>query len=105
MLGRQNRGERRGNRDLLAWKPAEALAAFGQASAAIEDIRDDTPEAVRRKSALFRARLNDPDWVRRKGGLRFVDRRVLSATATGRAGHHLERCAGPAAGPAGAARK
>jgi hypothetical protein len=66
MLGRQNRSERRGNRDLLAWKPAEAMAAFGQVSAAIEDIRDDTPDAVRRKASLFRARFNDPDWVREK---------------------------------------
>ena len=42
------------------------LAAFGQVSAAIEDIRDDTPEAVRRKAGLFRARFNDPEWVREK---------------------------------------
>ena len=66
MLGRQNRSERRGNRDLLAWKPAETLAVFGQTSVAIEEIRDDTPEAVRRKASLFRARFNDRDWVREK---------------------------------------
>ncbi len=66
MLARRNRHERGGQRDLLAWRPDVTLEAFSQASARIEAISDDTPEAVRRKGDLFRARFDDPEWVREK---------------------------------------
>ena len=66
MLARRNRHERGGQRDLLTRQPEEVLATFSQASARIEAISDDTPEAVRRKSQLFQARFEDPEWRREK---------------------------------------
>jgi hypothetical protein len=65
-LKRRNRNERAGQHDLLAWEPAQTLAALTRASDAVDHIGHDSPESVRRKRRLFEDSHADPVWVRQK---------------------------------------
>ena len=63
-LKARNRREREDGQRRLPWDGAEALADFADFGARVGEIADDSPEAVRRKRALFEGRYADP--VRRR---------------------------------------
>ncbi len=65
-LKRRNRDERAGQHDLLAWEPNAVLDGVARASRALDDIADDTPEAIRQKKELFEQSHADPAWRRQR---------------------------------------
>jgi hypothetical protein len=65
-LTRRNRDERRGQGDLFAWKPGETLTALVRHSREVDEIADDSPEAIRRKKQLFEQSHEDRAWLRQK---------------------------------------
>jgi hypothetical protein len=67
-LKRRNRLARSGQPELLDWEPEKSIAAFSEASHTINEIADDTPEAVGRKKRLFEDRDRDPVWRRHREG-------------------------------------
>ena len=65
-LTRRNRDERAGQRDLLAWEPNAVLEGVIRTNRALDDIADDTSEAIRRKKKVFEQSHADPDWRRQR---------------------------------------
>ena len=65
-LARRNRDEREGQHDLFACEPDAVLAGFTRASLTLDQIGDDTPEAVRRKKEVFELSHADPAWRRQR---------------------------------------
>lgn len=65
-LARRNRAEREGQRDLFACEPDAVLAGFTRSSRTLDQIGDDTPEAIRRKKELFEQSHADPAWRRQR---------------------------------------
>jgi len=63
---RRNRDERRGQGDLFAWKPGETLTDLVRHSREVDEIADDSPEAIRRKKRLFEQSHEDLTWRRQK---------------------------------------
>ena len=59
-LKARNRREREDGQRRLPWDGGEALADFADFGARVGAIADDSPEAVRRKRALFEGRYADP---------------------------------------------
>ncbi|WP_141610772.1 DNA methyltransferase [Litorilinea aerophila] len=65
-LKKQNKQEREGQLGLFGWNLDLNLEGLAQRAAELDAIADDSPEAVRRKRALYEARFADPDWERQK---------------------------------------
>ena len=65
-LARRNRDEREGQHDLFDWEPDAVLAGFTRASRTLDQIGDDSPEAIRRKKKLFERSHADPTWRRQR---------------------------------------
>ena len=64
-LKRRNRDEREGQHHLFDWRPDAVLDDLTRASRALDNIADDTPEAIREKKKLFERSHADPAWRRR----------------------------------------
>ena len=60
LLKAQNRNERESGQYRLPWDSAESLTGFADVTFEIDAIADDSPEAIRRKRALFEHRHDDP---------------------------------------------
>ena len=67
-LMHRNRAERKGGQDLLTWNLGETLAEMTRHSHEVDDIADDSPQAMRRKRQLFEQSHADPSWLRQKVG-------------------------------------
>ncbi len=65
-LMRRNRDERAGQHDLLAWEQNAVIESVTRTSRALDDIADDTPEAIRQKKELFEQSHADPAWRRQR---------------------------------------
>ena len=65
-LARQNSDEREGQHDLLVWEPKAVLAGFTRASRTLDQVGDDTPEAIRRKKEIFERSHTDSAWRRQR---------------------------------------
>ena len=61
-LARRSRDEREGQHHLFAWEPDAVLAEFSRANRTLDQIGDDTPEAIRRKKELYEESHADPAW-------------------------------------------
>ena len=60
LLKTQNRDERRDGQYRLPWDSAASVTGFANVALQIDAIADDSPEAIRRKRALFERRHDDP---------------------------------------------
>lgn len=65
-LARRNRDERSGQHDLFSWEPDAVLAGFTRASRTLDQIGDDTPEAIRHKKEVFEQSHAEPAWRRQR---------------------------------------
>ena len=65
-LTRRNRDEREGQHHLFDWRPDAVLDDLTRSSRALDDIADDTPEAIREKKQLFERSRSDPAWRRQQ---------------------------------------
>jgi hypothetical protein len=66
VLKRRNRAERSGLGPLFAQQDAESLLRLQQASAAIEELPDDTPEGLSRKESAFRRNQGAEEYLQKR---------------------------------------